>query len=160
MTMLNRRYAMAMPSIYQTAQRGFSIVAAVFLLVVLSGLGVAMVRFSTIQHTSAAMDELGARAYQAARAGIEWGLYQSLNSPPGSPCFAASSFNPPAPQLNEFRVTVTCERDVFTGATPQIIVRRITSFACNRPDGGASGACNGPAAGGQDYVRREVQVVF
>lgn len=155
-----QRCAKAIPVIDYAAQRGFSMVAAVFLLVVLSGLGVAMVRFSTIQHTSAAMDEQGARAYQAARAGIEWGVYQSLNSPSSSPCFATSSFNPPAPQLSEFRVTVECERNEFTGATPQIVVRRITSFACNRPAGGAAGTCNGPAVGGPDYVRRDVQVVF
>ncbi|WP_334188110.1 pilus assembly PilX family protein [Noviherbaspirillum sp.] len=157
---LNQTHAKPTPVKYCAPQRGFSIVAAIFLLVVLSGLGAAMVRFSTIQHTSAAMDEQGMRAYQAARAGIEWGLHLSLNDTATSACFPEVSFNPPAPQLNEFRTTVTCQSVQYAGANPQIIVRRITSFACNRPTGGATGTCNGPAVGGQDYVRRDLQAVF
>jgi len=53
-------------------QQGFSIITAIFLLVVLSFLGIAMVSFSTSQHQSAAMDVMGSRAYQAARGGIDW----------------------------------------------------------------------------------------
>jgi MSHA biogenesis protein MshP len=61
-------------------QQGFSIITAIFLLVVLSFLGVAMVAFSTAQNQSSAMDVLGSRAYQAARTGIEWAAYQVANS--------------------------------------------------------------------------------
>ena len=43
-------------------QRGFSIVTAIFLLVVLSFLGVAMVTFSAAQHQSSALDVMGSRA--------------------------------------------------------------------------------------------------
>ncbi len=137
---------------WRDAEQGFSIVSAVFLLVVLSGLSVAMIRFSTIHHTSAAMDEQGVHAYQAARAGIEWGLYQALRS--GS-CDLNQSFTPPAPKLSQFRVTVDCV-STPSDAAP-IVVRRIKSFACNRPVGGA---CTEATAGGPDYVSRVLQVVF
>ena len=60
--------------------RGFSIVSAIFLLVVLSLLGSLMLTFSTVQHITGAQDVQGSRAYQAARAGIEWGLYQLLQT--------------------------------------------------------------------------------
>lgn len=56
-------------------QNGFSLVSAIFLLVVLAGLGAAMVSFSTAQHQSQAMDVLGSRALQAANTGIEWAAY-------------------------------------------------------------------------------------
>ena len=56
--------------------RGFAIVSAIFILVVLSVLGAAMVSLSTSQHLGSAQDVQGARAYQAARSGVEWGLYQ------------------------------------------------------------------------------------
>jgi MSHA biogenesis protein MshP len=56
-------------------QRGFSLVSAIFLLVVLAALGAAMVTFSTSQSQSQAIDVLGSRAYQAANAGIEWAAY-------------------------------------------------------------------------------------
>lgn len=62
-------------------QRGFSLVSAIFLLVVLAVLGAAMVSFSTAQNQDLAMDVMGSRAYQAANAGIEWAAYNiAVNS--------------------------------------------------------------------------------
>ncbi|MGE5758654.1 MAG: hypothetical protein ACM3W8_07285, partial [Sideroxydans sp.] len=65
-------------------QRGFSIVSAIFILVVLAFLGVAMATFSTTQQQSAAMDVMGSRAYQAARAGVEWAAYNVSQMAPGT----------------------------------------------------------------------------
>lgn len=62
------------------AQRGFSLVTAIFLLVVLAGLGAAMLTFSTAQQQSSTLDILGSRAYQASRAGIEWAAYQVVQA--------------------------------------------------------------------------------
>lgn len=62
-------------------QRGFSLISAIFLLVVLAGLGAAMVTFSTAQHQGLALDLLGSRAYQAANAGIEWAAYNIATNP-------------------------------------------------------------------------------
>lgn len=137
-------------------QRGFSLVSAIFLLVVLAGLGAAMAYFSTMQHAASALDIQGTRAYQAARAGVEWGLYQSL-IPNSVPCpVGPTSFVPAAPTLSSFTVTVRCANTTFVGADPPILVRRLTSSACNQPAGG-----NCPGAGGTaDYVQREVQVTF
>lgn len=59
-------------------QKGFSLISAIFLLVVIAALGAFAVTLSTTQHQSAALDVLGARGYQAARAGVEWGAYQLL----------------------------------------------------------------------------------
>lgn len=61
-------------------QRGFALASAIFLLVVLAALGAAMLTFSSTQHAGAAMDVQSARAYQAARAGIEWGAYRVLRN--------------------------------------------------------------------------------
>lgn len=62
---------------------GAGLVTAIFLLVVLAGLAVALVTLFGTQRQSAALDEQGARAYQAARAGIEWGLFQRAANPAG-----------------------------------------------------------------------------
>ena len=59
---------------------GVALVTAIFLLVVLSGLAVAVVSLTTSQQSAAAQDEQSARAYQAARAGMEWALFISLQS--------------------------------------------------------------------------------
>lgn len=74
-------------------QRGFSLVTAIFLLVVLAGLGAAMVTFSIGQNQSQAMDLMGSRAYQAANAGIEWAAY-NIAANPGVSAPAAVIFTP------------------------------------------------------------------
>src|SRR4030067_2020097 len=60
------------------SSKGFSLVSAIFLLVVIAALGTFAMTLSTTQHQSAALDVMGARGYQAARAGVEWGAYQVL----------------------------------------------------------------------------------
>lgn len=88
-------------------QRGISLVTAIFLMVVLSALGVALVGLVTRQQASSSMDERGARAYQAARAGIEWGLFQQLRL---NACQPSTQLAMPATAttLAEFSVTVAC----------------------------------------------------
>lgn len=71
--------------IVRRIQHGFSLVSAIFLLVVLAVLGVAMVSFSTMQNQSQALDVMGSRAYQAAQAGIEWAAYTILATSPVVP---------------------------------------------------------------------------
>jgi MSHA biogenesis protein MshP len=126
-------------------QRGFSIISAIFLLVVLAGLGAAMVTFSTTQHITASQDLQGSRAYQAARAGMEWGLYQVLTpvaAPGTGSCFAAAL--PLGGNLNEFAVQVDCALAVATEGSTTLSIYTITSRA-------SAGAVNT----GQ-FVEREV----
>jgi MSHA biogenesis protein MshP len=73
--------------------RGFSLVSAIFLLVVIAALGTFAVTLSTTQQQSAALDVMGARAYQAARAGIEWGAYQVISNPAGISCPVGGASN-------------------------------------------------------------------
>jgi Tfp pilus assembly protein PilX len=65
-------------------QSGFLLVTAIFLLVVLAALGAFILTISGTQQTSSALDVQGSRAYQAARAGIEWASYQLLITPPAA----------------------------------------------------------------------------
>lgn len=94
------------------SSKGFSLVSAIFLLVVIAALGVFAVTLSTTQQQSAALDVLGARAYQAARAGIEWGAYQ-VASNPAAICSPGGASNPVAmpaapSTLSVFTVDVSC----------------------------------------------------
>jgi MSHA biogenesis protein MshP len=89
-------------------QRGFSLVSAIFLLVVLAGLGAAMVSFSTTQNQGLAMDAMGSRAYQAASAGIEWAAYNIASNPGAAngTAFGPVSGNPLGGNLADFEVAV------------------------------------------------------
>jgi len=103
-----------MNAIYRV-QRGFSLVSAIFLLVVIAALGAFAVTVSTTQQQSAALDLLGARAYHAARAGIEWGAYQIIIGGPGGAFAVACQSGGAIPQpgalpgtMAGFAVVVGC----------------------------------------------------
>ena len=87
--------------------RGFSLIAAIFLLIVLSALGAAMLSISGSSQNTAAQDIQGERAYQAARAGLDWGLSQQLRSNPPR-CTTTSFVLPAGNTLSSFTVTVEC----------------------------------------------------
>ncbi|MTW13732.1 MSHA biogenesis protein MshP [Pseudoduganella eburnea] len=87
-------------------QQGFGYIAAIVIVVVLSALGVAAARLSTTQQTGANQDLLSSRAWQAARAGTEWGMYRALRQ---QSCAAATTIN----VGNGFNVTVKCDSAVF-----------------------------------------------
>jgi MSHA biogenesis protein MshP len=136
--------------------RGFSIVAAIFLLVVIGLLAAAMVSLQTVQQQESALDVQGARAYHAARAGIEWGLYQQLRV--ANPvCNNTVSFALPAGNsLSNFSVTVSCVQTP-AGAITATTRRQLTAIACNQPSPGNLCPNAGPITS-TDYVQRKVQV--
>lgn len=138
----------------RSRQAGVGLVTAIFLLVVLAGLGVASVTLFTSQQAGSNLDIEGAKAYQAARAGIEWGLYEQLRH---DRC-AGSSFGFPATSvLGSFRVTVQCEliEDLKNASNEPLKRWRIAAVACNQP---VNGGCAEAANNNPDYVRRELKV--
>lgn len=57
-------------------QRGVSVITAIFLLLLMAVLAAAIANMVSTSHVNLAADIGGARAYQAARAGVEWGIFQ------------------------------------------------------------------------------------
>jgi MSHA biogenesis protein MshP len=136
--------------------RGVGLVTAIFLLVVLAGLGVALVTIFTSQQQTILLDEQGARAHQAARAGIEWGLFHRLRDKTctdGSKNAVALS----GEVLSQFTVRVTCTRvpgPESTDADINLDRWVISATACAPAVGGDCPLnSNNP-----DYVRRVVEV--
>ncbi len=142
------------------AERGFAIVTAIFILVVLAALGGFMVTIATSQQIGSALDVQGVRAYQAAKAGLEWGIYKRQRD--GMACVTGAgttnSFALPAgaTTLSGFRVTVVCTQYADPPITGGPAVYQIESTACNFPSGGA---CPG-TVGATNYVERRVKVTF
>ncbi|WP_145842213.1 hypothetical protein [Denitratisoma sp. DHT3] len=149
-------------------QAGFTLVSAIFILVVLAGLGAAILMVSSNQQLGSALDVQGTRAYQAARAGIEWGVYQ-VNSVaaydfghacPASDTFsmcsnrrscenAAGTFKPSAPSLASYTVTVTCTTPTPSGGLnggPQVFVVESIASVGN--------------VGTTSFIERRLRVVF
>lgn len=108
-------------------QRGFSLVSAIFLLVVIAALGAFAVTISTTQQQGAALDLLGARAYQAARVGIEWGAYQVLQG--GGACAPVTALPALPGTLAGFAVSVTCASTAVSEAAATVTIYSLTSTA-------------------------------
>lgn len=89
--------------------RGFALIPALFLIVVLGALAAVAVRVSTGQSEAVLLSLQQARALAAARAGIEWGAYRALH---GS-C-AGTTLNLTEASLSGFQVTVTCAAVSYT----------------------------------------------
>lgn len=139
-------------------QRGFSLVTAIFLLVVLSALGAMMLTFFSAQQQGAALDVTGARAYQAARAGIEWGAFHVVRSAVAdggvfaAACLPGPATSPPLAlggTLSAFNVAVSCSATSHTEAATTLVVYNLTSTAQY-----------GTAAGQPDYVVRVINATI
>jgi MSHA biogenesis protein MshP len=74
----------------RAAESGFGLVSALFLLVVLSSAAAFMVNLTGIERTTVNFAIQGAHAYQAARSGVEWGIWQLENN---GTCFADTDLN-------------------------------------------------------------------
>ena len=144
-------------------ERGFLVIAGVFLLVILAGLVAYLTTVSATSQAASAADLNSSKAYQAARAGADWGAYQLLRNPVGGTfkpaCDgggATATFNLTfGGGLSAFTATVTCTRvnpNIAEGAST-VTAYRIVSNACNSP---AAGACPNAGALQTTYVEREV----
>lgn len=142
-------------------QAGAGLVTAIFLLVVLAGLATALVTLTGSQRQSAALDEQGARAYQAARAGIEWALFQRSTDPDnycaGTDPVVRTFALPEGTALAGIVVTVSCTRIPGpASANPTLNLDRwnLRAVACtSTPVPGCPNPTTSP-----DYVARAIEV--
>lgn len=123
---------------------GFAMVSAIFLMVVLALLGGLMVSMSNTQQIGAVRDTLGARAYYAARAGIEWGAYQALQN--GS-CSASAPL-PNAVSATGFSVQVSCTATTANEGGADFSIYQITATASTG------------TLGQHDHAERQLQAVL
>ena len=131
---------------FRTGRRrdgGFSLLTALFLLVVVSGLAAYMVNLATAQHLSSALTVQNSRAYFAALSGLEWTADQVRNNPAACPAvptgFSADGFM--------IRL-VACTRSVITEAGSTYALFDVTVDA------------NRGAFGDWDFVSRSIRATL
>lgn len=122
-------------------QFGFSLVPALFLLVVLSALGIVAVRLSGVQQQTVVLAMQSGRAYAAARSGVDWSAYQALVN--GS-C-ASSTLTLTEAGLAGFSVDTSCSSTSHSEGPNTVRVYVIDAFAW-------SGSYGTP-----DYVSRRIR---
>ena len=136
------------PLLQGRKQCGFGLVAAMFLIIVIAGVIAAMWRISVTQTATSSLSLQQARAYQVARAGLEWGISRFLND---EVC-TASPFA--VPGFDGFVVKVECpssqwvERDDLLEEGPRNIeIQNILATA------------EYSNAGSSDYAYRQLSAV-
>ena len=110
-----------------SSARGFSIIAVLFILVVLAGFGVVMAQLSITQQVGSALSIEGRQAWNAARDGLEWGRARAANGH----CTASTEF-----ELRGFDVRVTCaESTVIEGEDLRIVTQLVSRAQRESPAG-------------------------
>lgn len=107
-------------------QRGVSVITAIFLLLLMAMLAAAMVSIVSTSHMNMAADIGGTRAYQAARSGAEWGMYQL---DPNAQSAALPTCVDGTPPIPDHTVTVKCLSYDYTEANRQLRIFRISAKA-------------------------------
>jgi MSHA biogenesis protein MshP len=119
------------------SQKGFSIVTAIFILLVLAVLGGFMVSISGVHSRTSLWALQGAKAYHAARSGLEWGGFQALVNNSCNPSTALT--------VDGFAVTLACQLEgPITEGGQSYYVFHLTSLA------------EWDAYGSTDYVSRQL----
>lgn len=151
------------------SQRGFALIGALVLVVVLAGLAAYAVSISSTHQIGGALDIQGSRALQAARSGMDWGIARVVSAPTafgsGGNCRSgaasvnlSTSAGGDLPGHSGFVVSVACAATPYTDGAPapapNLISYALTATACNEP--GAGGVCPNTAVTGPDYVERRV----
>jgi MSHA biogenesis protein MshP len=129
--------------------QGFLLPAAIFILVILAGLGAYALNVTSVQQSTTTQDVQGARAYQAARAGVEWAAYQVLA--PGTTALASCPASPATLTIDNFTVVVSCTQSANyfeQGTDHTIAMYDIISTASY----GSAGTLN--------YIERQVQLTL
>jgi MSHA biogenesis protein MshP len=131
------------------AQRGFALVAAIFLLVVLSLLAALATQLMNVQSRTFMLDVRGAQALRAAQAGLDllaWQVLRNNGSCGASSTLVAGSL---PGTLAAFQLSLSCDASTVAddGSGRSLTVYRLSALA-------SSGTA------GVDYVERQVSGVL
>lgn len=121
-------------------QRGFTLVMAIFILVVLGLLGRYMLRLSGVQYATTSYALQSARAYQAGRAGLGWATATINNeATDGQGCSAINTKSvlteTDIPDMPGFTVTLECKSESesesgdYTEGSDSYFIYKITAHS-------------------------------
>lgn len=137
--------------------RGLGAVAVIIVLVTLAGLAAAVLRLGQQSQITSTQDVLALRAAAAARAGVEWGLYQAFKGSWTS-CSGASQTLDLSADLG-MTVQVSCDSRLYNegesapGVAQTVRAYTIDALACN-----AAACPDATAAVRAGYVERRRQI--
>ena len=124
--------------------KGFSLVSALFILVVLATVSAFALSIFGITNSTSSFSIQGTRAFFAARSGLEWGIHEVFNNP--TTCPPLTSLNINQGGLKNLNVSISCTVCPIMEGTTTYNMFILTALA----EQGMFGSI--------DYVSREMQV--
>jgi MSHA biogenesis protein MshP len=136
----------------RAAQRGFSVMLMLGIIVLMGGMLAYAVSFTSGMNHSVAQEAGGLRVTQAANAGLEWARYR-VRIPAVPSCVAITNLTIPL-SSGAGPVTVRCTATgpYPEGVGPTVTTYQLSATACSPA---AAGTCPN-AAGAPNYVERTV----
>ncbi len=123
-------------------EAGFGLVMAIFVLLVLAAVGLALVDLGAVQRRTSSLSLQALRAGQAARSGLQWGAQRALAT---GTCPPTTTLALSEGGLQGFTARVTCSATVHVEAATTSTIFELDAV-------GEYGAFGNP-----DYVRRRVR---
>lgn len=116
-------------------RNGFSLVTAIFLLVVVASLAAYMVTIGSTQQQTSVLSILGARTLAAAESGVEWGVADVVTD---DACFSSpTSFTLSGGASSGYAITATCTQTSHTEGTTTFNVFQVSATASRGAVGSA-----------------------
>jgi MSHA biogenesis protein MshP len=133
------------------AQGGFSLISAIFVIVVLAGVVGYMFQVSSVQLGTVGQGIAGERAYQVAQGGVQWAVRYAMDNDSGNPhadaSASCSTIDGAGFTLNGHTVTMDCATYLFSDPGERAIYHITATASRGTP-------------GTQDYVSRAVRATF
>lgn len=130
--------------------KGFTIVAAVFVLIILGLLSSFIIGLSATTGSTTTAAIASANAYFASVSGIEWGINKTLEVAPSEvvECPPTTTLNLTQGSLNGFRVQVSCTQEPFTENPLKLKIHTLASKS------------EYSTIGSKDYTSREIKITI
>ena len=122
---MNSRAALRVPPLKRPRECGFTLVAVVFLITALATLAAFIANISTSQQMTTLLSVQNARAFNAAKSGLEWAIRSAIV---GGSC-SNTNFNLTPTGLSGFTVTLSCTGSAITEGTSPYTVYTLTVTA-------------------------------
>jgi len=121
--------------------KGFSLLLAVFLLVIFGFIGVSIVTMLSNQSVSSSEELISAQAFYLAESGVEWGIRESITA---DSC-----------DISETNVKIKDQNGYAT-----VNVRKISDNISNQPPANYSELCELTSTGQINSIKRKLKVKF
>ena len=109
---------------YEHQNSGFTLIQAIFIIVVLGMLGAFMVTMFGVQSRTTTLSHQGIRAYYAAQSGLEWAKNRTLTT---NKCTAVNKNG--TWSINNFEVNASCTSETYTEGSDDIQWFRLNATA-------------------------------